>query len=893
MRYLNKREKFLQDLKQLNIEQLNESFDMSGQGPFGNDIPWGDSLVGRLVNAIRRKVGIGINMVRIQPVINRLKMEMENLKASATVFELSEEDKKKISMIIIAVQIRLLKLAIVNSASYGSDEDSEEMPEITDSNMTEIKPENYLKEVEGILTDVRSIIGETSDNYGEIDGYNDLMENLKDLAAFISFLKSEIKDSEEKGDEDKEDKDEEKSNINIESYIENFKSVANIVLEYDVMKKQKAEEFKSKSGSTSVKSGESSALKPEKEKDLIGSEVMDSFSYNEAAVVSPILPPLKKLYDTLKQISPEDLSSDMQQYLKMSLETQKSEKFANPVKNIYKYVRLKSGIKESFRINEDLNNLLSKDKVMGDVILGLYAVSKTKPDGSFEGITPKMKQHIAEFNKSMTQCLATKSTTEPTKEGKILKYTGFKQEYLINESKLNEFISKEWDKIKQFFADDNDIPEDENPSKVDSPENLRITKNNQKKLLTFYWEDMWNSKISKIIVTEQQYKKLREEVEKLEEPDSDSLMIGMDPIIGILKCFNRAYKLHTTNVIPGARSGGKVSRAVFNEYTCFGGGAGGSSSGELSGTSGPYRNNKIFNMWENAVLELMRDKENAKVFNIGTSVNLGGGKIKKEAGPALRRFMVDMLDGNTLYMGKGDFGKDAGGAQKELLNKYFDIPIDKVETKDLAFGGEKEVTNNTEIQSEIKTAVVQFKPGKSDDIKEAKNLKRMVFEIECQMEKPSDYKEEDKEIETKKRYFLPIESDADFLYVVYSRTSGDISKYIENDFAKREKPMSVSFEPSSLKTQPKVDIYLTKIRYRDFLSMIKPNGFIELKGRIHKTTDIKTIGKQKTLKVNFLYAKEGEEEPKVYNLEKYNFEGAKGFKIDELKTSCPESTPTR
>ena len=39
----------------------------------------------------------------------------------------------------------------------------------------------------------------------------------------------------------------------------------------------------------------------------------------------------------------------------------------------------------------------------------------------------------------------------------------------------------------------------------------------------------------------------------------DIVIQGLDPVLEIVKVFNRAYKLHTTQVIPTGRSGGKVS----------------------------------------------------------------------------------------------------------------------------------------------------------------------------------------------------------------------------------------------------------------------------------------------------------------------------------------------
>ena len=44
-----------------------------------NDIPWGDSLIGRLINSIARKAGIAIKAKRIDSVISGLRKEFDAL----------------------------------------------------------------------------------------------------------------------------------------------------------------------------------------------------------------------------------------------------------------------------------------------------------------------------------------------------------------------------------------------------------------------------------------------------------------------------------------------------------------------------------------------------------------------------------------------------------------------------------------------------------------------------------------------------------------------------------------------------------------------------------------------------------------------------------------------
>jgi hypothetical protein len=197
MKYLKGRERFLSEIKQLNQQQINEAFDMGGQsGPFGNDIAWGDSLVGRLINFAIRKIGVAVNMVRIQPVIARLKMEFRNLLADSSVAGVNEETKKKISIFLIVQQIRVIHFAIVDMKSPGSDEESEELTDISKMPFSDIKSENYLKECEQIVDECVVEMNRAVNDYGKIDNFEELMKIMKELQGMIKIMKTEVKEQE-------------------------------------------------------------------------------------------------------------------------------------------------------------------------------------------------------------------------------------------------------------------------------------------------------------------------------------------------------------------------------------------------------------------------------------------------------------------------------------------------------------------------------------------------------------------------------------------------------------------------------------------------------------------------------------------------------------------------
>jgi cell fate (sporulation/competence/biofilm development) regulator YlbF (YheA/YmcA/DUF963 family) len=93
--------------------------------------------------------------------------------------------------------------------------------------------------------------------------------------------------------------------------------------------------------------------------------------------------------------------------------------------------------------------------------------------------------------------------------------------------------------------------------------------------------------------------------------DDGNREITIDPILEIVKIFNRAYKIHTPGNIPSGRKGGKISNRVFREYEYVGEGNDDARNAEDGGISpgiGPYRNRAVFNKWENAVLDILNIK---------------------------------------------------------------------------------------------------------------------------------------------------------------------------------------------------------------------------------------------------------------------------------------------
>lgn len=243
------------------------------------------------------------------------------------------------------------------------------------------------------------------------------------------------------------------------------------------------------------------------------------------------------------------------------------------------------------------------------------------------------------------------------------------------------------------------------------------------------------------------------EVEKLTKDSTKIVIDGMDPIIEIVRLFNRAYKIHTTQVIPTGRSGGKVSNKTFREYTSFGGGSP-ATAGE---SGGPYRNNVLFNKWEDAVTTIIKNSKYQVLFNEDTEIKIGkadprvnisrntGSKVEG-GGKVLLKFMNSMMDGDDLYK---------KGAQAAFIEKYFDVTVD---SKKLGLPGdsEKNAQNAGKIPSKKKC--------RFSNLKEINTKNERTFYA----------------IETTggdKYYMTLLESNEKFTYVKYSYTFYQFGKY--------------------------------------------------------------------------------------------------------------------
>ena len=871
MKYLNSRDNYLKSINERRIIENNNKVDTSinklilenqaGSGALGNEIKWGDSLLGRLINHIMRKVGIGASIVRMQPLIARLKSEFDNIAVESSINELTDDQKEQFALLAVFSILNKLENTVLNL-------------HIKKTPLSEIKT----------LTNSAIDFVEKTEN---VPDKNQLLQKLKAWKTFIDGLK--LEDFEEK--ETKADKN---SKSLYEFSLQNLTSVLNIVKIYDEMMKKKfyiaapvlaaplkdGEVVAQKTGKDTLSPEEKevakvnqakidaekaaaggSAKKPtvdEKYKEILAKwqeeqkkqgkntnagegtrerlkkeaelAVKESLMFEEITVdpndptdqeknkharyggepnqqvggmkknpdgtvqwdftnSKNINAVVKSLYSYFK--SDVDAINELGALLKMTPEqrAESGKKVKTPIEKIYGLVRKKFNAKDinDVTYKENLDSFLTKPEAIAEKINNLYAVTvkndvmkavndeiaKNFKNNQNLVLWEKMKQELVNFNSTMRGVLEPdlqfgKSSAESEdKKESLMKYSQF----------MKVFEADEPEETKPEETKPEETPTEDSQSDVDSDDNKGKPKELMNKNIINKIQDYWSKKmdLKAWVLDETEVEKIRENLEVQLATKKDSYKIrGIDPIINILKLFNRAYKLHTTDVIPGGRSDGAVDRYTYNEYTAFGSG---STPNAIS--NGPYRHKKTFNMWEDAVLDIMADRKYQPIFDPKTEVIVGD-KVKEGGGTALRKMMTDLLDGDNLY--KGD-SRDAGSAQKKMLDRYFgDIEdFNKIDANKLSLPSDpspdgkptNDLTSNANLANKIEDLKYVF--DTTESLKESSVISDRKYKGSFFQIKGKNAKNEDSTL-----YCFAQEVEQGFLYLAYSRSFYYFKKYIEN-----------------------------------------------------------------------------------------------------------------
>ncbi len=678
-----------------NIHAINE------EAPFGNDIPWGDSLIGRLINSISRNAKISFNKRKIESLSKRMKSIFDEMLEFGNV-SMPEEDKS------------FLKVSSI---------------------LGELKNSVYNKE------DVSIIISLTENL---IDSVNKLKFNKKDLMLktlndFLDFLNSEHSDdvdtdsdSSVNSDTDVKNGDINYNRLLLQSVVDLHNDIRqnvvriksqkdNVSTFFDEEKYKKQRANTKEEISKKIEMIESAIKTYQAKKD----KERQNFYWSERIKYENKLKALNKTAPAAKpskEVKPVDKDDDTEDGLDFKNKKQEVEK-----------------MRESF-INEGEANLHNNEIHSKNAWIKLVSAYNKSGVSKYISFIEKLlltsvssgKDSLKESNDKINKICAQVALNFDS-IGKPLEFKELISESteLVNLSDVSKSISL-FGRVIMSFSDDIGLLDTYGSSSkhaksfIDSFKNIRRgSKNHEDKkfepkkesILSYLmfvegkhnndeikekYDELFTEDVTSYFnITE----KKKSELESNIKTRKEYIFTSTDPIIEIVRLFNRAWRLHTPGAIPSGRTGGKVSNSVFREYEYLGDGSGGTPDAP---GSGPYRNIKLYEAWGEAVQDILSDTKYRPLFSENTVFKFkneetgGEGDNVKKGGKILLRFVNRLLADTVMYSTKG--------AMSKFVKEYFKLGSDDLDK----IGGmsyrdfPNDEKNNNKVASSLKKENVQF-----------------------------------------------------------------------------------------------------------------------------------------------------------------------------------------
>jgi hypothetical protein len=898
LKNINERKRIQQDkmLEDLTTKLILEE-NAPGSGAFGNNVKWGDSLLGRFINFVIRKIGVGVDMGRISLVSKQMKSQFERLVSESAIRTLSKEDQEDISKVQISSILGVLKKAVDDGEKVGK------LKDITQS---------------------------TIDNLEDLEVSEKSEESKKVIIAaleeFLKFLEK-YKDSDGKGgplseDADKTEDDDEKESeegkpgdkISIKTgyptMIKNLKALSLVLANYKKFKPKaivsSPEDYfhitkggetiegiqkdvkinKNKLAIEQIWSANAKTLEPytikadkskmDKNKLQLGKDikiklslVKESFIFEEGPIQTTMVGDKSGIgagggKDRNVGTGKEDHLTQAYTKLKKACEVLENpkDKGIGVTFDFLKAITDKSVDEESKVAIKSLYKEILR-YLIGDKKATLNAPADSLFVESVDTIKDKNKkiivaEKIARFTMRAIQFDGQNLYAGLGDLGKPLQQfvDSMKELKKIDPEELKEVVKKQESKLLKYNSYLTLIREAEGDEAQD--ENKEDKSAEISKEIKEYFDE--NLDFDAFLLSEEEVKVVEEKVEDASKKQGKSIVInGMNPIIEIVRLFNRAYKLHTTDVIPGARTDGAVDRLTYNEYTTFG-----SSSGAPSATEhGPYRHKKTFNIWEDAVMDIFADTRFSPIFAKETVLDDGAGNVREGAGVALRQLMTDLLDGDNLYKSSG--GGDSAGAQKKAIEKYFGETgtdfFDKNSDVQLGMVDKKTGKNDIEINNETADAItvsnLQF--TKSSSVTSDEVLKESKFRFTT-----LQVNGKDSEGKIVRWYLFVNEMANDKYYVMMSKTMAWFRNLIQSEYPSTEIGKGDSDVAPEMRDRlgsgpyPIIHTVMTKKALESIAN--NRSKSIEVKGLVKEQDKPKTITENITItNVNWLSLKKMED----------------------------------
>lgn len=672
---------------------------------FTNDIPWGDSLIGRLINSIARKTKVAYNKKRIESVLKRLESHFDQMIEIGNI----EVEEEVLEFTKISTYFGQLK----SQVEEGED-------------------------IEVLVSTLELLLGEVENS----DSKN--KDVLKDaIVKFVDYLESLEEGSADEGGEEKEsaESDEDIQKKKNEFYSHSRKFLQSIVEIAEIIEQNKKQ------------------AQPQKQnvqnKIQIGREYIYTNKEGKKSRVKVIsLTNVKGIGGDKKWITKDDKTIEPIEKGTVSVAFQDKSGNYLPNTNAVDPKNLVP-VKESSRLNEandvseeasgkawkNITNSYSKSQ-LNKHIPEIKKLLDTKEEDPNYG---KNKEFIILICKQVVKNLITLGKpveyTELIKEGlydnDIPKSISLFNRYILtikdgmgllgfgnlNKAKQPiENLLNTFENMKKFLVEDKKEPvkekgqEGENKEAQKEPQKqnasfsyqnflLILEKNKYIKEIKAKFDEIFKDDLIKEYqIDESKKAKLDSSVKK-----SEIYRITDFDLVEISRIFNRAFRLHTPGAIPSGRSEGRVSVSVFNEYEYVGEGSAGSPNNP---GSGPYRNKKIFDTWEDGVKKrIITNPKYRPLFTEETMIVQDGKDIGKKK--KLLAFMETILEESAVYRKDG---------MSKLLLDYFGV-----ENKRISGSVEKEDEfGNAKTAGEIKISQVDFSPLSGDDSKTERALYKLV-----------------------------------------------------------------------------------------------------------------------------------------------------------------------
>jgi len=689
MRYLNKREDFLKKKQHIQGVPYETLLEMtSSAGPFANDVGWNDSLLGRLINHVIRKARIAAKVPRIKSLISQLKDEFEQIVGQAKVYSLSAEDQQLVIQIELDVFFKELIHAVENNFKVGI------LKGLTDG---------CIKRV----TDM-----------AEFDKKAVLLEELKKFREFLDQFKDDqgSNDDEEDKEDDKDSTDGDKSTdtgaagTGYVTMVKNLKALALILANYTKVNTTGSTGSAGKPKKTYItKNGDklnliqSDVVKNPNKLDIASirskNPKLSGYAKDDQSLPSGMVLLMEATVDTIgtggaanrgKTVVGEDHLTQAFNKLKKDIEVLISTR-EKGIGVDYKFINDIATNSNNTSNKELIKNLYNEINryLVGDKKTTIQEKDKLYTEG-IEVLNDKNKtvvvaEKIARFAKRAFQFekenlygglgdlkvpLQTFVTT--LREINKLPIVTAKKESLFDYYSFLEaknILDNQGGSGQAAPTDDDNKPTTTTgtASQTQGKDDGKGVDDVSAKILEFFNKTC--IEVRAYTVSDEERKSIQTKIDQVKTEDGKKIEMTIDPIIAIMNLFIKAYKIYTVKTITKRTEA--VDTNTLSEYTSFG------QSGEDGGKTGPYRNNKLFDMWEEAVNNIRKDRKYQAIFTDNANLRLPkvtdpdpanpeDWTIKPKAGASFRKFINDVLDGDTLYKSAA-----TTGAVATFIEKYF------------------------------------------------------------------------------------------------------------------------------------------------------------------------------------------------------------------------------